>query len=202
MVNKKKLIRYVLIHKSSMVSKLVTTMFYFLGGASALLCNLTGFIPSYGMRDFIYSQIFKIKKPKDSIIYRCAEFLSPNKIIIDHNSIIGDHVLLDGRKKLYIGKNVCISPHVRVYTQQHRIESPNFKPNGGSVIIKDWVYIGARAMVLPKVTIGEGAVIAAGAVVAKDVEPWTLVGGVPAHFIKKRPIVKYTLQTKDKLFFQ
>ena len=53
----------------------------------------------------------------------------------------------------------------------------------------DYVSIGARAIVLPGVTIDEGAVVAAGAVVTKDVEPWTIVGGNPAKFIKKRELV-------------
>ena len=48
---------------------------------------------------------------------------------------------------------------------------------------------GARAIILPGVTIGEGAVVAAGAVVTKDVEPFTVVGGNPAKFIKKRELV-------------
>ena len=48
------------------------------------------------------------------------------------------------------------------------------------------MWIGARAIILPGVTIGEGAVVAAGAVVTKDVEPWAVVGGNPAKFIKKR----------------
>ena len=53
----------------------------------------------------------------------------------------------------------------------------------------DYVSIGARAIVLPGVTIGEGAVVGAGAVVTKDVEPFTVVGGNPAKFIKKRELV-------------
>ena len=54
--------------------------------------------------------------------------------------------------------------------------------------IGDGVWIGARAIILPGVTIGEGAVVAAGAVVTKDVDPWAVVGGNPAKFIKKREL--------------
>ena len=53
------------------------------------------------------------------------------------------------------------------------------------VVIKDDAYIGSRATILPGVTIGEGAYVGAGAVVSKDVAPHTLVGGIPAKFIKK-----------------
>ena len=70
------------------------------------------------------------------------------------------------------------------------------------MVLEDWVYIGSGATILPGVTIGEGAVVACGAVVTKDVEPWTMVGGIPAKFIKKRPQVKYTQNTKKKNWWQ
>lgn len=68
--------------------------------------------------------------------------------------------------------------------------------------IENWVYIGTRVIILPGVKIGEGAVVASGAVVTKNVEPWTMVGGVPAKFIKNRPVVKYKLDTAHRAFFQ
>ena len=73
---------------------------------------------------------------------------------------------------------------------------------GGPVVIKDWVYIGSRVTILPEVVIGEGAVIASGAVVTRDVDPWTIVGGVPAKFIRNRPKVNYTLDTKTRALFK
>ncbi len=57
-----------------------------------------------------------------------------------------------------------------------------------AITIGDGVWLGARAITLPGVTIGEGAVVAAGAVVTKDAEPWAVVGGNPAKVIKKRVI--------------
>jgi tetrahydrodipicolinate N-succinyltransferase len=54
------------------------------------------------------------------------------------------------------------------------------------VIIGNDVWIGANAVILDKVKIGDGAVIAAGAIVSKDVKPYTIVGGIPAKPIKKR----------------
>ena len=55
----------------------------------------------------------------------------------------------------------------------------------GKVVIEDWVYIGAYSQIMPGVTIGEGALVAAGSVVTKSVAPHTVVGGNPAHFICK-----------------
>jgi putative colanic acid biosynthesis acetyltransferase WcaF len=57
------------------------------------------------------------------------------------------------------------------------------------IIIMENVWVTTGAMILPGVTIGEGGVVAAGAVVVKDVEPWTVVGGNPARFIKKRKLI-------------
>lgn len=59
------------------------------------------------------------------------------------------------------------------------------KVNKGSIIIQDKAWIGFNVIILKDITIGEGAVVAAGSVVTKDVEPYTLVGGNPARFIKK-----------------
>ncbi len=68
----------------------------------------------------------------------------------------------------------------------HQLESQYFDLITKPITIKDNVWIATDAIILPGVTIGEGAVVAAGAVVSKDVEPWTVVGGNPARFIKKR----------------
>ena len=63
---------------------------------------------------------------------------------------------------------------------------PGFRAIAQPVIIEDYVFIGPRAIILPGVTLGKGAVVAAGAVVTKDVEPFSIVGGVPAKVIGER----------------
>ena len=68
----------------------------------------------------------------------------------------------------------------------HDISTLNFAFRTKPITIGSCVWIATGAMVLPGVAIGDGAVVAAGAVVTKDVEPWTVVGGNPARFIKKR----------------
>lgn len=109
---------------------------------------------------------------------------------------------MDGRKGLHIGNNVNIGAQARLYTMEHDIADAFFSAIGEPTYIGDWVYIASRVTVLPGVTVGEGAVVAAGAVVTKGVKPWTMVGGVPARFIKNRPVVKYTLDTSHKMLFQ
>lgn len=174
----------------------------FLYDFSLFLATLTGYIPLHTIRHFLYRGLFKVKIPTDSIIYWRCRFFKPSGVHIGHNSIIGNDAFLDGRFGLYLGNNVNIAGEVRIYTMEHDITSPTFEGIGQPVHIKDWVYIGTRVTILPGITIGEGAVVASGAVVTKSIEPWIMVGGVPAKFIKNRPVVKYTLNTKQKVFFQ
>ena len=107
-------------------------------------------------------------------------------ISIGRHTVINRHCWLDGRGGLRIGDNVSISPGVWLLTGEHDVNDPDFGPVYGLVEIGDRVWIGSRAMVLPGVSIGEGAVVAAGAVVTADVEPFTIVGGVPARPIGTR----------------
>jgi len=169
---------------------------------SLFLATLTGYIPSHTIRNLFYRHFLRIKLPKNSIIYWKCRFFAPEGIHIGQNSIIGNNAFLDGRKGLYIGNNVNIASEVMIYTMEHNISSLTFIHTGASVSISDWVFIGSRVIILPGVTVGEGAVLASGAVVTKDVEPWTMVGGVPAKFIKKRRVVKYKLNTTQKRLFQ
>jgi acetyltransferase-like isoleucine patch superfamily enzyme len=175
---------------------------YYPKWALIFLVNLTGYVIIHRLRHAMYRQIFGIRLAKSSIIYCGCRFFDPWGITIGENSIIGDHAFLDGRYKICIGNNVNISGNVKLYTLEHDINSSNFEGKGGTININDWAYICSSSIILPGVTIGEGAVVAAGAVVTKDVDPWTLVGGVPAKFIKLRPKANYILNTEDRAYFQ
>jgi maltose O-acetyltransferase len=88
--------------------------------------------------------------------------------------------------EIYIGHNCIIGPDVGIYTAGHRLEPEGrvLDVYGLSITIGNDVWIGGHSTILPGVTIGDGAVIAAGSVVTKDVAPRTLVGGNPAKMIK------------------
>lgn len=119
-----------------------------------------------------------------------ASFGNGKGISIGDNSGIGVSCTVYG--PLQIGKDVMMGPEVIILTQNHdtsrtdipMIQQFNFKRAG--VVIEDDVWIGTRCIILPGVHIGRGAVIGAGALVTKDVEPFTIVGGNPARIIKKR----------------
>jgi maltose O-acetyltransferase len=67
------------------------------------------------------------------------------------------------------------------------VDSPDFAETGGPVVVGDRAYLASHTVVLPGVSIGEGAVTAAGSVVTRDVPPFTMVAGVPARHVRDRP---------------
>jgi acetyltransferase-like isoleucine patch superfamily enzyme len=144
-----------------------------------------GHIPLHCVRNFFY-KLVGIKIGKGATIHMWANFFQPRNIIIGEGTIIGDHAFLDGRAPLKIGKEVDIASSVMIYNSKHDLESEDFRPREESVEIGDYVFIGPRAIILPGVKIGKGAVVAAGAVVTSDVPDFAIVGGVPAKIIGER----------------
>lgn len=155
-------------------------------GLRFLLTNCTGKIPSQTIRQFIYKNVFNVKIGKKAVIYGRAEIRSPENLSIGDYSIIGHDAVLDARAGLEIGKNVNFSSGVWIWTMQHDPQDPNFGVKQGKVTIKDYAWVSCRTVILPGVTIGQGAVVAAGAVVTKDVPDYAIVGGIPAKVIGQR----------------
>lgn len=114
----------------------------------------------------------------------CIDF--PWRVSVGAYSSIGERTWVYAKEAIHIGKNVCIGNDVKLLTGTHDITSRHFDFLAKPICIEDNAWIATGSMVLPGVVIGEGAVIAAGSVVTKNVEPWTVVGGNPARFIKKR----------------
>jgi maltose O-acetyltransferase len=109
-----------------------------------------------------------------------------NAISIGEGSRINAEAILDCRGGLEIGAHVSISPQVSIVSADHDRDAPSFPLRHARVVIEDHVWIGIRATILPGVRIGRGAVVAAGAVVTKDVAPGWVVAGVPARRIGER----------------
>jgi maltose O-acetyltransferase len=121
-----------------------------------------------------------------SVIHMWANFFNPAGIIVGSDTIVGDHAFLDGRAPLIIGSHVDIASSVMIYNSEHDLEKDDFSAKVESVEIGDYVFIGPRAIILPGVKIGRGAVVAAGAVVTKNIPDFIIVGGVPAKPIGER----------------
>jgi len=142
-------------------------------------------VPSHSFRKFFY-MLSGMKIGKGSVVHMWANFFDPSGIEIGEDTIVGDHAFLDGRDRLVIGSHVDIASSVMIYNSEHDLEKEDFSARVDSVEIGDYVFIGPRAISCPGVKIGRGAVVAAGAVVTKDVPDFMIVGGVPAKEIGQR----------------
>ena len=150
-----------------------------------MVLRWVGYVPSHIFRKLFYS-LAGVKIGKGSTIHMWANFFDPTNIIVGEDTIIGDHAFLDGRASLKIGSHVDIASQVLIYNSEHNIDSVDFSAKLEKVEIEDYVFIGPRAIILPGVKIGKGAVVAAGAVVTKDIPDFAIVGGVPAKVIGER----------------
>ena len=150
-----------------------------------ILALITVLIPFHSIRN-LFLRLAGVKIGKHSFIHMGVRFFYPPGVKIGQGTVIGDHCFLDGRAPLKIGSHVDIASQVLIYNSEHDINSEDFDPIYGEVEIGDYVFIGPRATSLPGVKIGKGAIVAAGAVVTKDVPDFAIVGGVPAQVIGER----------------
>lgn len=113
---------------------------------------------------------------------------APWNLQIGLGCAISEKVNLYCVSPITIGRNVTISREAFICTASHDITSSNMELIHFPIVVEDYAWICSRAFIGPGVTIGKGAVVAACAVVTKDVAPWTVVGGNPARYIKDRVI--------------
>lgn len=166
-----------------------------------MILRWVGHIPLHTVRKVFYIAS-GIKLPFDSTIHMWANFFNPGNITIGRNTIIGDHCFLDGRAPLTIGDHVDIASQVLIYNDEHDINSKDFGNSFGSVKIDDYAFVGPRAIILPGVTIGRGAVVAAGAVVTKNIPDFEVWGGVPAKKISTRSNTNPSYRLGRPMLFQ
>lgn len=173
---------------------------YFLDAQVALLWVL-GYIPSHLVRRLLFS-LAGVRMGRKSTIHIGCRFYNPSGVSLGTGTIVGDHATLDGRARLTIGNHVDIASGVMIYNSEHDIHSEDMRPIEEPVEIRDYVFIGPRAIILPGVKIGRGAVVAAGAVVTKDVPERAIVGGVPAQEIGERKITDFKYRLGRFRLFQ
>ena len=172
--------------KDQVVKKSVNRVINILLDFELMLLNLiSSTVPFHSVRKLFF-RLAGIKIGKNSYMHMGVRFYLPINITIGEGTIIGDHTFLDGRAKLTIGNHVDIASQALIYNSEHDINSFGFDPIEQSVDIGDYVFIGPRAIILPGVKIGKGAIVAAGAVVTENVKDFEIVGGVPAKMIGER----------------
>jgi len=129
---------------------------------------------------------FGAKLPLNCGISASTWVVIPWNLSMGEYSSLGPHVTVYNLGKISIGKNTVISQEAYLCAGTHDYTDPAMPLIKSQITIGDSVWICAGAFIGPGVTIGDGSVVGARAVVVKDVEPWTVVAGNPARFIKQR----------------
>jgi maltose O-acetyltransferase len=169
------------------ISKISTRFGSYFLDFELMLLNLTTLIPLHSVRNFFW-KLAGMQIGCCSTLHTGVRVFDPRGISVGEGTIIGYGTFIDGRDSVKIGSHTDIASEVMIYSSEHDLSSPEFAAVLAPVTIGDYVFIGPRAIILAGVNIGDGAVVAAGAVVTKDVAPYTIVGGVPAKEIGERKL--------------
>lgn len=121
-------------------------------------------------------------------IERGANFGGGRNLVVKECGCIGENARFMGEGKITIGKHAMLGPDVMILTSDHKFKKGGFEKGyiSKDVEIGDYVWIGARAIILKGVKVGNYAIVGAGAVVTKDVSEYAIVGGNPARILKYR----------------
>lgn len=158
---------------------------------------VVSYIPIWHIRKIFY-MLFGMKIGKGSRIYMKCTVVDPWQIVIGENTVINEKCYLDGRGGLVIGSNTSISMQSIILTASHDRKSAGFNYYEGKVIIKDNVWLGARAIVLDNSIIENGCIIAAGSSFKGFTEAGYIYAGIPAKKTKERKLESlYELSYRD-----
>lgn len=143
--------------------------------------------PCFGWRRFVL-RCFGARIGREVHIYSSARIYFPWNLTIGDWSAIGEDALIYNLGLITLGQQVTISQRAHLCAGTHDYTDPTMPLLRPPITIGDQAWICADAFVGPGVSVGQGAVIGARAVVMKDVEPWAVMTGNPARFIKKRTL--------------
>lgn len=155
-----------------------------------------GNLPIAPLRYAYYRHMCGMKIGTNTQIWTGAKFTGEkiNEISIgEHCSIPYNSFWVVG-DRVTIGDHVVFGHYVDLYASDHDPDDPAFPRRNAPITIHDWAWIGSRVMIMKGVTIGEGAVVAAGSLVTKDVAPYTIVAGRPARFMRERGTHEFAYQ--------
>lgn len=133
-------------------------------------------------------RVFGCKVEGQPFVFPSSKIFAPWLLHLGIKCCLGPHSEIYNLGPVYIGARTTISQYCYICNGSHDFSKENLPLLIGNIKISNNAFLGAKSIVLPGINIGEYAIVGAGAVVTKDVEPWTVVGGNPAKFIKKRVI--------------
>lgn len=145
--------------------------------------------PCFGWRRWLL-RCFGAQVGQHVRFYGSSVVFMPWNLVIDDWSAVGEDALIYNLGPVTIGRKVSISQRAHLCAGTHDYSRPDLPLLKLPIQVKSEAWVCADAFVGPGVTIGEGAVVGARAVVVKDVEPWTVVAGNPARFLKRREMIR------------
>ncbi|MWV48069.1 acetyltransferase [Rathayibacter sp. VKM Ac-2803] len=157
---------------------------------SEVVSSLPGIRPFRFLRSLYWSRVLQ-SSGANLDISQFTIFEFPENVSVGRNLYINRGTLITARTSISIGDDCLIGPYVIINSGDHKFDSrrdliSDQGHRSAPISIGNDVWVGAHASILKGVTIGNGAVVAAGAVVTSDVAPFTVVAGTPAKFIKQR----------------
>jgi putative colanic acid biosynthesis acetyltransferase WcaF len=141
----------------------------------------------FGWRNFLL-RLFGARIGKEVHIYNTARISLPWQLEVGDWSAIGDRAIIYNLGKISIGMRVTISQGAHLCAGSHDYSDPSLSLLKPPITVEDQAWVCADSFIGPGVTVGEGAVVGARAVVTKDVTAWDVVAGNPARVIKRREI--------------
>lgn len=160
-----------------------------------LLIRLFHYIYKYADRSYwsyIYRTYKKVYEVHDFFLFngRNIKLMGEGKIILGPHSYIGDNSTFSVNKdcSIKVGKYCSMSHNIKMYANTYIVDQDfsvlPLKERSADIVIGDYVWIGANVFINPGVTIGDNSIIGANSVINKDVEAFSIVGGVPARLIR------------------
>jgi putative colanic acid biosynthesis acetyltransferase WcaF len=157
-----------------------------------ILNQFATYVPLIGLRMRLFQALgVRMEDRLQTTVLLGTRMWVPRNVSIGADSVIGRECRIEAGGGVWIGRSVNVSHGVRLQTGSHDLEGPGFPARYKQIRIGDYSWICEAAVVVGGVTIGEGAVVMAGAVVSRDVAPWTVVGGVPARPVGQRTATHY-----------
>lgn len=134
-------------------------------------------------------RMFGARMADTAVVYSSATIFMPWNLEMKDYACIASGVDCYNAAPVVLGVNATVSQRAYLCTAGHDITDPHHRQTEAPIVIADRAWICAEAFVGQGVTVGEGAVAVPRAVVVKDVEPWTVVGGNPAKYLKMRELI-------------
>lgn len=152
-----------------------------------VLNHVVNRIPLVGMRLRAYAALgVNFEDASSSQIALGVEMWVGRRLTLGARSTIAQRCYIDARGGIEVGRDVSISREAALLTATHPPDDLDYLATLAPIKLETHSWIGMRALVLPGVSVGEGAVVGAGAVVTEDVAPYTIVAGVPAKVLRER----------------